>query len=85
MFLAHNGAMKSATKIVILAQIFNRSSIGQRILSQPQLNLNSTQKLDVTWKWLQSAHHPHKLNVSNISVVTYLSSTKLKLGSWDEQ
>ena len=42
------------------------------ILSQPQLNLNSTQKLGVTRKWYLSCYWPD-------------FNQTLKLGSWDEQ
>ena len=51
-------------------------------LSQPQLNLKSTEKLGVSRKWIYSTHHhhhtpPHKLNVIHISAVPALILTKL--------
>ena len=51
---------------------------------QPQLNLNSTQKLGLTRKWLWSTTHPpttthhQELNVSNISATTDPILAKLK-------
>ena len=49
------------------------------LLSQPQLNLNSTQKLGVTWKWLYTITTTthHKLNVQNILAVPDPILTKL--------
>ena len=43
--------------------------IGHCLLSQSKLNLNSTQMLSLTWKWLLFTTH-QELNVSNISAVT---------------
>ena len=60
----------------------------QKILSQPQINLNSTQKLGLTGKLLYTppptttipTNHHHKPNVINISAVPVPISTKLESG-----
>ena len=51
------------------------------LLSQPQLNLNSTQKLGLTWKWLWPTNplpiRHQELIVGNISAVIDQIVTKL--------
>ena len=46
-------------------------------LSQPQLNLNSTQKLGLTQKLLKTTTHPHKLNVINIATLGSILDSQL--------
>ena len=51
---------------------------GLKLLSQPQPNLNSTQKLGLAWKGLQTTTHPpHKLNVINITKGGFKKKKKL--------
>ena len=47
------------------------------LLSQPQINHNSNQKLGRTRKWIYTTTHHQELNVSNISDVTDPIFTKL--------
>ena len=74
-----------STKRNIYSKLPSITSMKELFLSQPQLNLNSNQKLGLTWKWLQTITTTQTLCHQYLSCYCPNFNQTLKEGLLDQQ